>query len=432
MTVKIKTEQELDELLNQGPEAVKTYLQAFQTRDGLTEPPVERVPMSAEASKGNGDGHSPRGDRGPGRAIRGKWTEARDLPEYSDFAQGVELDSKFGRFGHFLTAVLGTQFGIHNANLKALGESAGVAGGFLVPEEFRALLLSLALEDALVRPRAFIQPMTSETLRIPAIHDASHATNVFGGVQAYWVGEAASITASEPSFKQLLLTAHKLTGYTQASNELLADAAIALEALLMRLFSEAIRFFEDDAFINGTGAGQPLGILNAPAAVTVAKETGQAATTIVLENLTKMYSRMLPRSLNRAIWVAHMDTFPQLASLSLAVGTGGGPVWIGGPGGPTAAGAPPTTIFGRPVIYTEHCQTLGTTGDIYLVDFGYYVIGDRQALSVEGSPHVRFQNDETVWRFVERLDGRPWLETALTPRHGSSTLSPIVKLATRA
>ena len=269
-------------------------------------------------------------------------------------------------------------------------------------------------------------PMSSLTLSLPTIVDTTHATNVFGGVRAYWTPESGSYTASEPSFGQVSLTAKKLTAYTSAANELLADSAISLEALLMRLFPQALAYFEDDAFINGVGGGQPVGILNADALITVAKETGQAATTIVAENIDKMYSRMLPSSRARAVWVAHPDTLPQLVSMARSVGTGGSAAVM-----PSLTGSAPVTLYGRPIVFTEKCQTLGTAGDLFFVDFGYYVIGDRQTLTMASSPHVRFQNDETVWRFTQRVDGRPWLESALTPRNGSNTLSPFVNLATR-
>jgi HK97 family phage major capsid protein len=166
--------------------------------------------------------------------------------------------------------------------------------------------------------------------------------------------------------------------------------------------------------------------LNCDALVEVAKETGQAASTIVKENLDKMYSRMLPSSLGSAIWIAHPDTFPQLASLSQAVGTGGGPVWVA-----NMSGGAPNSIYGRPLIFSEKAQTLGTKGDIYFVDLSYYLIGDRQALTTSASAHVNFTTMETVFLFTERLDGRCWLDSALTPRNGSNTVSPIVALASR-
>jgi len=112
--------------------------------------------------------------------------------------------------------------------------------------------------------------------------------------------------------------------------------------------------------------------------------------------------------------------------MSLSVGTGGSGMFVA-----NAAGGPPNSLFGRPIIFTEKCSTLGTAGDVILADLDFYLIGDRQTLTMASSSHVRFQNGEIAWRLTERLDGRPWIDTALTPRNGSNTLSPFVALATR-
>ena len=342
---------------------------------------------------------------------------------------GVKLRGQWPTFADYLTAISPQSIRTNGVPkiYNDMSEAVSGDGGFLVPEEFRAELLRIALESGTVRPRARVIPMAVPTVRIPAILDTSHATTVFGGVNILWAAEAASIsTVTQPAFAQVVLTAKKLTGYTIASNELLADSAISLEALIMQMFGDALAYFEDDAFIAGTGAGQPLGVLNAPALISVAKETGQAATTLVYENLVKMFSRMLPQSLGRAVWYAHPDVFQQLAQMSLNVGTGGSAVWIS-----NMVGGPPATIFGRPVIFTEKAETLATAGDITFADFGYYLIGDRQAMQIAGSPHVNFTTDEMTWRFVQRVDGRPWVQSALTPRNGTNTMSPFVNVATR-
>lgn len=359
---------------------------------------------------------------------------AKRLPtaEYNGEAIGADEDGKFKSRGEFFQKVFESGQGWnHDSRLvhtRNLGENFGDTGGFLVPEEFRPDIMQIPLETSVIRPRAFTMPMNSNVLRIPSVRDTSHASNVFGGVSASWGSEGEDISSStnQPSFGQVVLDAKKLTGYTVVSNELMMDSAIAVDTLLSRMFGQAIAYFEDVAFISGTGAGQPQGILNSECLISVAKETGQAAATIVKENLDKMYSRMLPSSLANSVWIAHNDTFPQLASLSQAVGTGGGPVWVS-----NMAGGPPNSIYGRPIIFTEKASTLGTAGDIMFVDLSYYLIGDRQALTTSASPHVRFVNQETVIMFSERVDGRMWLDSALTPRNGSNTVSPAVALATR-
>jgi HK97 family phage major capsid protein len=135
---------------------------------------------------------------------------------------------------------------------------------------------------------------------------------------------------------------------------------------------------------------------------------------------------MLPASLNRAVWIAGIDTFPQLATMALAVGTGGSAIWLN-----NGAQGPPMSILGRPVIFSEKVPAVGTVGDISFVDLGMYLIGDRQVMSAQSSQHYKFANDQTAYRIVERVDGRLWLNSAITPKNNGATLSPVVKLETR-
>src|SRR5690606_6180519 len=136
--------------------------------------------------------------------------------------------------------------------------------------------------------------------------------------------------------------------------------------------------------------------------------------------------RMLPSSLANAVWIASIDTFPELATMALSVGTGGSAVWLN-----NGADGPPMTILGRPVIFTEKAETLGTAGDLNFVDLGYYLVGDRQVMQAMSSPHYKFASDKTAYRIVQRVDGRPWIQSAITPKNGGSSLSPFVKVADR-
>jgi HK97 family phage major capsid protein len=350
-------------------------------------------------------------------------------------ALGAKLDGVFDGTGDLLQALwqerTGNRAGVERMSKLRNDYSSTVPseGGFLVPEEFRAELLRVALESAIVRPRARVIPMGTPRIKFPAIDSTSNASSVYGGIIGYWSEEGAALTASSAKFSSITLDAQKLTGYAEVPNELLADSAVSVSAFIDQTFPEALAWFEDIAFLRGTGVGEPLGILHAgnTAAVSVTKESGQLADTIVWENLVKAFARMLPQSLSRAVWVAHIDTFPELATMALSVGTGGGPIWLKD----GAAGAP-MTILGRPVIFTEKAETLGDAGDINLIDFGYYLIGDRQQLSAQTSEHFKFSTDTTAYRIIQRVDGRPWLKSAITPNKGSSTLSPFVKIAARA
>jgi HK97 family phage major capsid protein len=362
---------------------------------------------------------------------------------YNKRAPGVHADGIFDDAAEFFRATWH-----HSRRLKDWGELAPKVsklqeiqnsygsevpgdGGFLIPEELRSEILQLALEEAVVRPRATVIPMSSLRVPIPTIDDTSHQSSILGGVVAYWTEEAAGLTESQASFGRVVLDAKKLTAYAEVPNELLMDAP-AFEGFFSSTFPKAINWYEDAAFLSGTGNGEPQGFINSPVAVVQAAEAGQLTGTIVWENIVKMYSRMLPTSLGRAVWIVSPDTFPQLATMALSVGTGGGPVWIGNfSGGNGGDAAPPATILGRPVLISEKVGPLSTTGDITFVDLSYYLIGDRMEMTSSASEHYKFANDKTAYRVVSRVDGRPWLQTALTPKNGGPTLSPIVQLASR-
>ena len=310
---------------------------------------------------------------------------------------------------------------------NTFGSSVPSDGGFLIPESLRSELLRVSLETAIVRPRARVIPMETLTVPFPTIDSTSNASNIYGGVSAAWTEEGGQLSNTSPKFGRVKLEAKKLTAYSEVPNELFTDSIISLEVFVNEIFPEAIAWFEDIGFMRGSGVGEPKGFLGADAAVSVAKETGQAAATIVWENIVKAYSRMLPTSLGRAVWIAHIDTFPELATMALSVGTGGSAIWLN-----NGTEGPPMTILGRPVLFTEKAETVGTAGDINFVDLGYYLIGDRQAIQASTSPHFKFQNDQTAIRFIERVDGRPWITSAITPNKGANTLSPFVKIAVRA
>jgi len=337
----------------------------------------------------------------------------------SRFTPGGESDEKpdaFKTFGEFLATV---KYNPSDARLKAgLSEGTDSAGGFTVPEIFSNQILLRAIESAVIRPNgATVIPMTSDTLNIPKVVDTTHASSVYGGIVAYWTEEAGTKTVKEPAFGQVKLIAKKLTGYTYASDELLADNAVGLDALLTRMFAEALAWYEDDAFINGNGVGKPLGILASGSLLSVNRS---AASTIAIADLANVYRRLLPQSMSRAVWLANPSVLAQLIPLASTTLT-----WL--PFNQGAASSPPATLLGRPLIFTEKCKALGTAGDLILADLSYYLIGDRQSLSVQSSIHARFTTDETAWRFVKRVDGQPWVDSAFTPANGS-TLSPFVTL----
>jgi HK97 family phage major capsid protein len=350
-------------------------------------------------------------------------------------APGRALNGKFDTLMDFMAVVGGDPRDPETAALRkdiknAMSSTDPSSGGFLVPEEYRTEMLQLALSESIVRPRATVIPMSTLRVAIPTVDSTSNVSSVYGGIVGYWTEEGAALVQSQPRFGRVALEAKKLTAYTEIPNELIQDSNPSAEAFVRQAFPKAIAWFEDIAFLTGTGVGEPLGVFNTlnSAIVAQAKESGQAASTILWENIVGMYARMLPSSLNSAVWVVSPDTLPQLMTTALSVGTGGAPIGMAnfdGTSGPTLS------LLGRPVIVSEKVAGLTSQGDVSFVDFAQYLIGDRMSMSAELSTDYKFANDVTAFRFIERVDGRPWLQSAITPKNNTATLSPYVQLGAR-
>jgi len=348
-----------------------------------------------------------------------------------------ESKEKFRSFGQQLAAVraAATPGGRVDQRLfgaaTGLGETVSSDGGFLVQTDFSNELLNDVFQTGILasKCRQIQISGNSNSIKLNGIDETSRASTRSGGILGYWKDEAALKTSSKPKFRQIQLNLNKLIGLCYATDELLQDAA-ALEGIIRNGFQSEFGFLLDDAIVNGTGSGQPLGILNAGCLVSVDKEAGQQAATVVAENVIKMYSRIFASSRPNAVWLINQNIEPQLFTMSLAVGTGGVPIYMPAGG---LSGQPYGTLFGRPVIAIEQCQTLGTVGDIYFADLGGYILAQKGGIQSDSSIHVQFIYDESVFRFVMRVDGQPIRASALTPYKGgaSYTQSHFVALATR-
>jgi HK97 family phage major capsid protein len=270
----------------------------------------------------------------------------------------------------------------------------------------------------------------ANSIKLPAVDETSRVDGSrWGGVRAYWANEADTVTASRPKFRTIDLTLEKLMAIGYATEELLQDAS-ALESVMMQAFAEEMSFKAEDAIINGDGSGKPLGVLNSGAVVSVAAESGQAVSTVVTQNILNMWSRLPIRARRSAVWYINQDVEKQLYALTLGSGTA--VVLLYTPPGVNGNNSPYGLLMGRPVIPVEYCATLGTAGDIILMDPQSYVMADKGGVAAAQSMHVRFLYDEMTFRFTYRLDGQPIWRTALTPFKGANTLSPYITLAARA
>jgi HK97 family phage major capsid protein len=354
-----------------------------------------------------------------------------------------EADKKAGQpwedLGSFLKAVqMAAMYpGRMDDRLKAqkavMGSNEGIPseGGYLVQPNFanEIFMLEHATGEILPRVRRLPVGPNNNGLTMNAVDETSRANGSrWGGVQAYWAAEGDSVTATKPKFRQMQMKLQKLMAVMYATDEILSDTT-QLAAIAKIAVNEELTVRAEEAIFRGTGAGQPAGILNSNALVTVAKESGQAAATVVNANIFKMWSRMWARSRRNAVWFINQDIEPQLFGMTLTVGTGGVPVYLP-PGG--LSQSPYSTLMGRPVVPIEDASTLGTVGDITLADLTQYICIDKSGVKEAESMHVQFLTDQMTFRWTFRLDGQPAWSSALTPKNGSATQSPFITLATRA
>jgi len=341
----------------------------------------------------------------------------------------------FDNFGDFAKSVQSSKNGLDekmgnwiNVASKTLNEGIQSDGGFTVPPEFSKSLWERGIETSQFYSKCFDIPTISNEYHMPALVDESHASSLYGGVTLSYKAEEAQYSATYPKFRDIEWKLNKLTGLTYISDELLEDSSQNMSAVISRLFSDAMAWYIDKDILTGSGVGKPLGIKVAPAIISVGKEDGQVAATVVYDNLVKMWVRLWRKG--NANWICNSNVLAQLMTMTIEGGTASTPVWI--PGNDASA-TPNGAIFGKPIIESEHCATLGTTGDIYLVDFSQYGVAHKNngGIKTATSMHLKFDYDQLAFKISFRWDGQSMWNSAFTPENGD-TSSPFIKLDARA
>ena len=137
-----------------------------------------------------------------------------------------------------------------------------------------------------------------------------------------------------------------------------------------------------------------------------------------------------------SVWLYNQEIEPQLWQMALPVGTGGVPVFL--PAGVNslygaAAETPYSMLYGRPALAIEQAPGLGLTGDLMLVDLSQYIHCSKGTIQSAMSIHLKFDYDESVFRWIWRMDGQGAWQRPLTPykTNLSKTYSFVVALAPR-
>lgn len=422
-------------------EAMAAITAAAEAREGgmLTED--ERTQFDAHASKITAlDGDIARVKAGIEATRTGTSVTLPDGAISTEDNRAADPRGGFRSFGEFAAAVHAAGVAAANGhqvrddrlifNAAAPGssyanESAGSDGGFLVPVDFsRSIFQASQTQVDSLLPYTDSTPVEGNGMAFPVDETTPWGSS---GIKAYWTNEAAEMTKSKPAFDPVQLRLQKLTCLVPVTDELLADSG-AVGSYLNTQTPQAMAWRTNEALWGGDGIGKPRGFFGSGAMVSVAKETSQAAATIVRQNVTKMRARMSPASYRRAIWMINNDALPQLDELAYGQATTNAAIYnpVGGEFGYG-------TLLGRPVMVTQHNPTVGAQGDISLVDWkSYRTITKAGGIETATSMHLWFDLGMTAFRAVFRVAGQPAVSKPITPNNGSNTLSPFVVLDVRA
>jgi HK97 family phage major capsid protein len=303
-------------------------------------------------------------------------------------------------------------------------QQTGSKGGYLVNPEFANTLwdgANMGANDLLSRTDQYV--INGESITIPANAETSRATGSrYGGVQGYWINEADSITVSNPKVRQLKLEPQEAAVLVPVTEKLLRNGGGAVESYVQKAARSEINFMAGDALINGTGAGQPLGIMNSNATLTLTRAA--SGNDIDAADVDAMWARLHPNARQNAVWLINTDVEPSLQGL---VDANGNALFRPANG---LAGEQLDMLKNRPILPIEFCETSGTSGDIILADLSWYATAmNGTGIRSDVSMHFYFDKAQSTFRFMFDLDGQSYLNSAITPYKGTNTLSPFVALA---
>lgn len=300
-----------------------------------------------------------------------------------------------------------------------------IYGGAFVQTDFATDIIHRGYNESIILSKTQQRTLTTgaNSVTLCGIDETSRATGSrYGGVRVYTKAELEAYDPSKVKFANIELKVNKLTGLLYLSDEIIEDAPL-LEQEVSQLFPMEFNFRIQDLLLRGSGAGEPLGIMNAPCLVTVAKESGQTAATVVAENIDKMRARV---SGTGAEFYANKDIIPQLQTLYRHIDTAKvTPMY-------EELDMSKGRLAGVPIYFIEHCETLGTLGDLILADWSQYVTITKGGMKKAESMHLKFDYGQKAIRWTIRMDGQPRWRSAVTPYKGTATQSPFVALATRA
>jgi HK97 family phage major capsid protein len=304
---------------------------------------------------------------------------------------------------------------------KDMSGDVGTTGGVLVPEEYVQQILQVSEFQSGIMQRVRTIPTNRASGTWPALDQyfsptaGSGQTAFAGGVTLDTIEAGGTYGESTPAFTQLKWRLNKVGRFVDVEDELMDDSPFAIETLLTTLFGIALANKNERNVLRGTGAGEPLGILNwggVIARVPATDNTFAAADAAVMLSTLKAVT-------NKVAWIVHPGILPDIYGMESAQG---GAVWQA-----NYKDSPDGTLYGYPVLKSEHLPQANSSGCVVFGDLGVYCFWQKTSgLAVAYSEHVNFKTGMGCWRFSHRNDGKPWFKSKieLADPGGSFYVSP--------
>lgn len=278
---------------------------------------------------------------------------------------------------------------------NVLQEGIDPQGGYLVPDEYDKRLIDILTEENVMR-----------TLGTNITTSGEHKINIAATKPAAaWIEEGGTLTFGDATFDQIILDAHKLHVAIKVTEELLYDNAFNLENYILTQFGKALSNAEEDAFINGTGVGQPLGILAETGGAQVGVTSASSTKVTADEIINLVYSLKRPYRKN-AVFLANDVCVAELRKLK---DNNGQYLWQ-----PSLQAGEPDRVLGYK-IYTSPYFPVPIAGGTAVAfgDFSYYNIGDRGTRSFAELKELFAGNGMIGFVAKERVDGKLVLPEAI-------------------
>ena len=313
-------------------------------------------------------------------------------PMKADGDKAVKTDRASDEYKKALLQAMRTNF---RQISNVLQEGIDPQGGYLVPDEYDKRLIDILTEENVMR-----------TLGTNITTSGEHKINIAATKPAAaWIEEGGTLTFGDATFDQIILDAHKLHVAIKVTEELLYDNAFNLENYILTQFGKALSNAEEDAFINGTGIGQPLGILAETGGAQVGVTSASSTKVTADEIINLVYSLKRPYRKN-AVFLANDVCVAELRKLK---DNNGQYLWQ-----PSLQAGEPDRVLGYKV-YTSPYFPVPTAGGTAVAfgDFSYYNIGDRGTRSFAELKELFAGNGMIGFVAKERVDGKLVLPEAI-------------------